>query len=91
MKTVTAIVLLTALMLSACASNGPVDRTIHKSYPLKHASAESVAQTLIREESPTPEFRVVIVADARMNSVVVRGTPEDLERLSKRIQELDVK
>jgi type II secretory pathway component GspD/PulD (secretin) len=79
------------LLLAGCASSEPLDRGIvHKTYVLKHATADHVARTLSNEERETPDHRVVIVADAARNAVVVRGKPEDHVRLEKRIRELDV-
>ena len=80
------------LVGASCASNEPDTRgIIHKSYALKVASADFVAQRLTAEEKSTSDHRVVIVSDAKMNAVVVRGTPEDHVRLEKRIHELDVR
>ena len=84
-------VMMIGLVLAGCASNEPDTRGIvHKSYSLKLASADFVAQKLTAEEKGTADHRVVIVPDPRLNAVVVRGTPEDHVRLVKRIRELDV-
>lgn len=81
-----------ALLLAGCASSdGTVAGVLHKSYRLKNTSAVTVAQTLAAEERGTSDRPLVIVADERTNSVVVRGTPEDQARLEKRIRELDVR
>lgn len=81
-----------AVFLAGCASSdGTVAGVLHKSYPLKSASAGEVARTLTGEERGSPDGRIVIVADERTNSVVVRGTPGDQARLEKRIRELDVR
>jgi type II secretory pathway component GspD/PulD (secretin) len=78
--------------LAGCAGTEAVDRgIIHKSIALKHAAADQVARRLTLEEAATRDHRVVIVADARANAVVVRGTADDLVRLEKRIRELDVR
>ena len=87
-----ALALLPALFLTACASHEPDDRGIvHKSYALKNATADRVAQVLTAEVGATPGHRIVIVPDPRLNAVVVRGTPEDHLQLEKRIRELDVR
>lgn len=86
------IAILPALLLAACASPAADDRGIvHKSYTLKYAVADQVAQILTAEVGATPGHRIVIVADPKLNAVVVRGTPEDHVRLEKRIRELDVR
>ena len=84
--------ILPVLLFAACASTGPDDRGIvHKSYRLKNAAANHVAQVLTAEVGATPGYRIVIVPDPQLNAVVVRGTPEDQVRLEKRIHELDVR
>jgi type II secretory pathway component GspD/PulD (secretin) len=84
--------LLPLILLAGCAASEPVDRGIvHKSYALKKADADRVAQALTAEVGETPGHRIVIVPDPRLNAVVVRGTPEDHVRLEKRIRELDVR
>ena len=87
-----AILVAAAIILAGCASNEPDTRGIvHKSYALKVASADFVAQKLTAEEKGTADHRVVIVPDPKLNAVVVRGTPEDHVRLERRIHELDVR
>ena len=81
-----------AVILAGCATPAADDRGIvHKSYALKNAAADQVAQKLNAEVGETPGHRIIVVADARQNAVVVRGTPEDHVRLEKRIRELDVR
>lgn len=86
------IAILPVLLFAACASTGPDDRGIvHKSYALKNSAANHVAQVLTAEVGATPGHRIVIVADPKLNAVVVRGTPADHVQLEKRIRELDVR
>jgi type II secretory pathway component GspD/PulD (secretin) len=83
--------ILVGAVIAGCSLPGADDGGIvHKSYALRNAPPDRVAQTLIAEERGTPEHRIVIVADPVANAVVVRGTPEDHVRLEKRIRELDV-
>ena len=86
------LVILCLTALAGCASGDANPMGIsHKSYPLKHAVADQVAQTLSVEVGRTPGHRIVIVADPKINAVVVRGTPDDHIQIEKRIRELDVK
>lgn len=90
MKALPSILILAGL--AGCASNSAnPDGISHKTYPLKHAAADRVAQILSAEVGATPGHRIVIVTDPKFNAVVVRGTPEDHIRLEKRIRELDVR
>jgi len=61
---------------------------ITKVYELKNASAEAAKGVL--ESYKTEESKVNIVADARMNTLIVSGTNEEIEKLEGIIGTIDV-
>ena len=88
------LIALTTISFAVSCATTPADDDrgiVHKSYALKLAAADHVAQVLTAEVGATPGHRIVIVQDERLNALVVRGTPEDHIRLEKRIRELDVR
>lgn len=67
----------------------------YKVFPLKHASAPTVAQTLqqffqiTRENLAGLRVRVDVVADARINAVIVHAGPDDMIKAEALIRQLD--
>jgi len=59
-----------------------------KIFELKHASVESVKGIL--ENYKDEESKLKIVADARMNTVIIEGTEDDIEKMNNLIAKLDV-
>jgi len=87
--------LLTIAMVSAtifsCSTNRPSDDGLDSRYfRLQHVDADQVARTLAREEKKSSSAVVEIVADVRTNSIIVKGSKEDLLRVDRRIRDLDV-
>ena len=78
---------LAILTLAACASTPTAEL---RTYPLKHVRATQVMDTLAREFMRDRVEMKELVAEAKTNSIVARGTQEILERLEHRIRELDV-
>lgn len=66
-----------------------LDTTTAKSYRLNNAKADDAAK-LISSSMP-PGSRVTIVADLRTSSLIVTGTPEDLDKIDSIIKDIDSK
>ena len=62
-------------------------KPITRIFELKNASAE--AAKVILDGYKTEESKVNIVADARMNTLIVTGTEEEIENIEKLIAEID--
>lgn len=76
--------------------NPPAEPCVREVFRLKSAAATDVAQAvneLLRNEAQRPPFAAqetaVVVAEATSNSVLVSGTPGDVEQLGKIIQTMD--
>lgn len=77
--------------LFSCSTTRPSDDGLEAWYfRLQHVPADQVARTLAGEEKHAPGTVVEIAADVRTNSIIVKGSKEDLSRLERRIRELDV-
>ena len=62
-------------------------KPITKIFELKNASAEEAKSIL--EANKKEGSKIIIVADARMNNLIVTGTNEEIERLESLIAEID--
>lgn len=78
------------LLLASCMTGlEESPEQVERSYPLRYALAIDVVMALAPEKDG--ESRVLVMADPKNNSVIVKGTEADQERLGRRIKELDVR
>jgi type II secretory pathway component GspD/PulD (secretin) len=86
MKTLLAIALISFAGCSVC--DWTPSREDVRVYPLQHADGQSVVKKLASESKGTLKE---LAFDSRTNAIIAKGEPEGLDRLGRRIRELDTR
>ena len=86
MKLLSAILLVTLAGCMVCGD--PPSREDMRVYPLQYVDGQSVVKKLASEPQGTLKE---LAFDSRTNAIIANGEPEDLDRLGRRIRDLDTR